>query len=338
MKKALVVAPGRGSYGRDSLGALKGQASSAVDAFDAWRSANGRPTVRDLDQRAKYDLKEHVAGEHASILTAGVSFADWEAIDRSRIEVVAVTGNSMGFYTALGISGALDLDATARLVDTMGGYQAQNVLGGQILYPLVGDEWCRDPALEALVADAVATTEHLYWSIRLGGQAVLGGTDDALAAATAKLPARTIGAHTFPLRLPLHSAFHTPVMTETAERAIADLADLPFRAPALPLVDGTGRVWRPRISDPSALLFYTLGPQVTEPFDFTAAVRVALREYAPDFVVLLGPGNPLGSIVAQILIAEGWSGVRSREDFMKRQETDPIVVAMRWPEQRRLVA
>jgi hypothetical protein len=48
-------------------------------------------------------------------------------------------------------------------------------------------------------------------------------------------------------------------MTETAERAIADLADLPFQAPALPLVDGTGRVWRPRISDPSALLFYTLG-------------------------------------------------------------------------------
>lgn len=338
MKRALVIAPGRGSYGRDSLGALKGQRSAAVDAFDAWRSAHGRPTVRDLDQRAKYDLKEHVAGEHASILTAGVSFADWEAIDRARIEVAAVTGNSMGFYTALGISGALDVDATARLVDTMGGYQEGNVLGGQILYPLVGDDWRPDPGLITVVADAVATTDHLYWSIRLGGQAVLGGTDEALAAATAKLPARTIGAHTFPLRLPLHSAFHTPVMTETAERAIADLADLPFRAPLVPLVDGTGRVWRPRISDPSALLFYTLGPQVTEPFDFTAAVRVGLREYAPDLVVLLGPGNPLGSIVAQILIAEGWSGLRSREDFMKRQETDPLVVAMRWPEQRRLVA
>jgi hypothetical protein len=67
----------------------------------------------------------------------------------------------------------------------MGGYQEQNVLGGQILYPLVGDDWRRDPALEAVVADAVATTDHLYWSIHLGGQAVLGGTDEALAAATA---------------------------------------------------------------------------------------------------------------------------------------------------------
>ncbi len=317
---------------------MKGQRSVAVDAFDAWRAAHDRPTVRDLDQRAKYDLKEHVAGEHASILTAAVSFADWEALDRSRIEVVAVAGNSMGFYTALGLSGALDVDATARLVDTMGGYQADNVLGGQILYPLVGDDWRPDPALRAIVEETVQSTDHLYWSIRLGGQAVLGGTNDALAAATIKLPARTIGAHTFPLRLPLHSAFHTPIMTETAERAIADLADLPFQAPRVPLVDGTGRVWRPRISDPSALLFYTLGPQVTEPFDLTAAVRVALREYAPDLVVLLGPGNPLGSIVAQILVAEGWSGIHSREDFMKRQETDPIVVAMRWPEQRRLVA
>src|SRR4029078_9264000 len=82
VKKALVVAPGRGSYGRDSLRGVNGHAVAGVDAFDAWRAANGRPTVRDLDQRAKYDLKEHVAGEHASILTPGVSFAGWEASDR----------------------------------------------------------------------------------------------------------------------------------------------------------------------------------------------------------------------------------------------------------------
>jgi [acyl-carrier-protein] S-malonyltransferase len=335
--RILVVAPGRGSYGRDSLGSLSGVVSPALDVFDAWRQSQSRPGVRELDALEKYELRRHVAGEHASILTAGASFADWEALDPAKCEVVAVTGNSMGFYTALGLSGALDLDAAARLVDTMGAYQQENVLGGQILYPLVGEDWQADPVLVARVEQAVSTIDHLWWSIHLGGQAVLGGTEEALREAHALLPALTIGAHTFPLRLPLHSAFHTPILTETSEKAILDLADLPFEPPRFPLVDGQGTVWRPRLSDPGALLFYTLGPQVTEPFDFTKAIRVALREYAPDRVVLLGPGNPLGSIVAQILIAEGWSGITSREAFMRRQETDPIVIAMRWPEQRRLV-
>jgi hypothetical protein len=63
---------------------------------------------------------------------------------------------------------------------------------------------------------------------------------------------------------------------------------------------------------------------VTEPFDFTAAVRVALREYAPDLVVLLGPGIPSARSSRRSSSRRAGRGFRSREDFMKRQETDPI--------------
>jgi hypothetical protein len=66
------------------------------------------------------------------------------------------------------------------------------------------------------------------------------------------------------------------------------------------------------------------------PYDFGLSVRVALREYAPERLVLPGPGNPLGSICAQILIAEGWRGIRSRPEFEAVQASDaPILLSLR---------
>ena len=74
---------------------------------------------------------------------------------------------------------------------------------------------------------------------------------------------------------------------------------------------------------------YTFGAQVTEPFDFTATVRVALREWAPEQLVLTGPGNTLGGVVGQILCAEGWGGVQRRADFGARQDSgSPLVTSM----------
>lgn len=336
-RRALLICPGRGSYGRDNLGCLAAVHSPALDVLDAYRAALGRPTVRELDAAPSYQARSHVAGENASILTAGVSLADLDQLDPERIRPVCVVGNSMGWYTALGAAGALSLPDTARLVETMGQAQKDNVIGGQILYPMVGEDWRSDPTRAGAVARALAEIPDLFWSIRLGGQAVLGGTDAALAAAMAALPAVTLGSTPFPMRLPLHSAFHTPLMTQTSVNALASLADLGFDAPRLPLVDGAGRVWRPRAADPDALRAYTLGEQVVAAFDLGLAIRVALREYAPELIVLAGPGSNLGGAIAQTLIAEGWAGIRSREDFLERQSNNPVLLSMGRPDQRALV-
>ena len=336
MKTALVVCPGRGSYGRDSLGSLAGMNSPSLDAFDALRAARGKPTVRELDAASAYSARLHVAGEHASILTAGASLADLDQLSPDKVRVVAVVGNSMGWYTALGYAGALSLTDCGRLVDTMGAYQEGNVIGGQLLYPLVDEDWRPDPAREAIVDEVVATIPGLYWSIRLGGQAVLGGDDAALERALVTLPIALLGGTSYPFRLPLHSAFHTPLLAGTSARARADLADLGWTAPRLPMIDGSGRIWRPRISDPAALADYTLGEQVMDTFDLREALRVGLREYAPDCVILPGPGSNLGGAIAQTLIRERWAGIGSRGEFLARQVSDPVVLALRRPEQRAL--
>jgi len=287
-----------------------------------------------MDSAEKFTSKLHVRGENASALTAGVSLADLDQIDRSAFEVVGVVGNSMGWYTALGYAGALPMESTVKLIETMGEYQTGNIVGGQIVYPCVADDWTIDQEKLNTVEAVVAKVPDLHWSIRLGGQAVLGGTEDALKAATAELPPVDLGSHSFPLRLPLHSAFHTPLMNATAERANDELADLPWAAPKVPLIDGLGRVFKPYSAQPSLIRDYTLGAQVTDTFDLTRALRTALRTVGPDVVILPGPGSNLGSAVAQSMILDGWAGIHDRDAFISRQNSDPILLSMRWPDQR----
>lgn len=334
MKRALVLCPGRGSYSRDTMGSLVHRDGPALQAAESCRARHGRRGIRELDAMERFSGRWHVAGEHASLLTAAVSLTDLEELDPERVRVVAVCGNSMGFYTALAYAGALSMDDGVELIETMAAYQAGNIIGGQLVWPLCDAEWRLDPSRVERLTEVIETTPELFWSIRLGGQAVLGGTGPALAAARAQLGEEVRGTHTYPLRLPLHSAFHTPLLRGASGRARTELSRLEWRRPALPLVDGSGRVWRPLHTDPAALADYTLGHQVTEAFDFTAMVRTALGDHGPDLVVLPGPGGGLGSAVAQVMIEMGWQGLRSRADFLARQAEDPVLISMARTEQR----
>lgn len=318
-RRTLVVCPGRGSYGRGSLGWLAGRGEGArevVAACDAARADAGRPTVSALDGEASFRASRHLAGEHASLLTFACSLADLADLrEAGDDELVAVTGNSMGWYTALVAAGALPLEHGIRLVETMGAYQSEGVVGGQLLWPITTADRRIDPEAVATVDAALAGVGGgAWWSIRLGSHAVVGGTEEALAAVAAALPTVDRGGRTFPVRLPKHAAFHTPLLEPTAVRARRDLADLPLRAPEVPLVDGRGGVWSPRWADPRGLFAYTLGHQVVATYDFVAAVQSAFAHACPDRVVLLGPGQGIRSAV-HVALREmnAWSGIVREE-------------------------
>jgi acyl transferase domain-containing protein len=330
--RALVVCTGRGSYGKSQLGGLPA-GDPIVAALDRLRVQRGRVSITALDRAPEYTPRLHVAGENASLLTFACTAVDLAAINRDRVDIVGVTGNSLGFYSALYASGALDLDGAAQLIETLGHYQVDNVVGGQLLYPLVDDDW-RPSAAYAASVDAALDHPGVYVSIRLGGTIVLGVNADGLAHARRVLPPIERGGMRYPSQLPLHSAFHTPLMTATGARARADLAGLPLRPPAITLIGGDGVIHRPWAS-PAALWTYTLGPQIVEPFDFARAIAAAVGELGPDVILLPGPGDSLGGPLAQILISRRWRGLRDRAGFLAMQSGDrPVVLAMSRPEQR----
>lgn len=343
-KRVLLVCPGRGSYDRSSLGWLKGRneaARAVIEACDRQRTRAGRVAVSALDAEPAYKTQSHVAGENASLLTFACSLADRFTLDADRHEVVGVVGNSMGWYTALAVSGALSLEDAALLVDTMGSYQENNVIGGQILYPLSDEDWVEQPSLREAVEQALSEATRrghvAEWSIHLGGFAVLGADSEGLKFLMSALPRQQRGERAFPLQLPLHSAFHTSLMEDTALRAGRELAGLRFRPPEIPLIDGRGVVFRPRTAEAEELRAYTLGHQVVRPYDFVTSVVTALHHCGPDRIVLLGPGNPLGGPVARILVQDGWRGMRTRAAFEAYNRENPLLLSFGVTLQRQLL-
>lgn len=330
----LVVCPGRGTYNAPELGTLaRHHAGDPLLArFDAIRAETGAATLSDLDGMARFDPALHTRGDVAAPLIHGIATLDAQAIDLDRCEVVAVTGNSMGWYTALGLAGALSPEHAFRVADAMGRHSQKHEVGGQLVLVLADDDWRVDPALATAVEAAVGVAGALP-SIRLGGMLVVAGAPTALDRLEANVPALPRP----PLRLAGNGPFHTPLMAASAAAARSDLPSAWFGQPRVPLIDGRGAIHRPFASDPAALWDWTFGAQITETYDFTRALAVGIREFAPKRIVLPGPGETLGGAIGQVLVALRWQGIASKADFMARQASDPILVAMARPEQRALV-
>jgi [acyl-carrier-protein] S-malonyltransferase len=340
-KRALVVCPGRGTYTKDTLGFLKHNANHVSDFIadlDQRRLALNEPAISALDSAEVFKPNVHTKGENASTLIYACAYADFMAINREKYDICAITGNSMGWYLTLAFAGALDQAGGFSLINTMGGMMKETIIGGQVIYPVVDENWQKSPAQMAAVEKVVALIRErpghdVYPSIYLGGYIVLGGNQAALNALLKELPK----IENYPFQLLNHAAFHTPLLQSTSRQAFSLLGDDLFHAPLVPMVDGRGQIWTPYSTDTKQLRQYTLGTQVVAPYDFTLAVSVGLKEFLPDVIILLGPGSSLGGAVGQILIELDWYGMKSKVDFTARQESAPLVLAMGRPEQRSMV-
>ncbi|MFQ3788468.1 ACP S-malonyltransferase [Halomonas sp. A29] len=336
-ERLLIVCPGRGTYNAAEWGTLNRLAGGRewLARFDALRDEAGMPTLTELDGETPFRQSLHGRGEHASALIYACAWADLLAIDRERYEVVAVTGNSMGWYIALAAAGALGPDEALHLIGTMGLRMQESLAGGQVIYPWVDEGWRPDWALRRELLALIESTHgregaELHLSIDLGGMLVFGGNETGLARLTELLPAR----ERFPLRLHQHAAFHTPLQEGVKRAARRELASLPLRAPEVPMIDGRGHVWTPWSTDPERLWNYTLGEQLVAPYDFTAAIRVGVREFAPDRIVIPGPGATLGGATAQALVQLGWKDLDDKAAFQRLQAEEPRLVCMGIAEQR----
>jgi malonyl CoA-acyl carrier protein transacylase len=340
---ALVVCPGRGTYGKAELGYLRrhhGGQGELIGTFDRLRSERGQPTLSELDGADRFSPALHTRGDIASPLIFAAAYADFLAIDAGRFEVAAVTGNSMGWYTALAVGGAVDAEHGFRIIDAMGENSQAGEPGGQVLLTLVDDDWRELPGLREQVLALAASIDardscRLLVSIELGGMIVFAGNEAGLAALLAEAPPTPARD---PLRLVNHGPFHTPLMAGSSERALAQLPSAWFGPPRVPMVDGRGQIWRPFASRPEAMHDYTFVAQILETYDFTRAIQVAVREHAPDRIILLGPGDTLGGAIAQALIAIEWRGLRSKADFQEMQADRPFLISMGREDQRALVA
>ena len=333
-ERVVVVFPGRGSYNATELGYLArhhADRPELIGALDAVVAKRGGTPPSELDAAEKFSPSTHLPGRNASNLIYACAQADFAAIDREQFEIVAVCGNSLGWYLALAAAGAVSREGGATIVDSMGDRMQREAPGGQLIYPLTDEAWRIDPERAALVERAVDETPDAYRSIALGGMAVLAGTDEAIRTLGECLPQVD---ERFPMKLARHGAFHTPLMDGISAEALGALEPSLFEQAELPMIDGRGHVWTPGLYDTADLHAYTFGHQIVRPYDFSASIAVAVKEFAPDRLILTGPGGSLGPPVAQALIALEWWDLASRANFAAMQKREPRVIAMGRDDQR----
>ena len=338
------MCPGRGSYNAaelNTLGRLPHEPlwRPLVAAADARCTAAGLSSISSLDAEPKLNKALHFEAAHASTLIYTLAAAEYAALRAEDAwEPIGFVGNSLGWYTAAHLAGCYSFEQGLDVVIGTGGYQRSvGAVGGQVVYPTLDDEWREgDGGLQRAVDAALVEASKVGFaslSIDLGGMAVLAADAPGMAALKAALPPISRSSVRFPMELPGHSAFHTPLMGPMAEHIRdAQAATPPFCAPQLPLVDGSGRVWRPG-SDregawmPAALREYTFGEQIVSPYRFGLSLEIALDEWEPDLIVLLGPGASLGGAIGQILSRKGWRGVASKAEFAGvQQSATPILL------------
>lgn len=341
-KRAVVICPGRGTYNKEELGYLAKYHANKQDmiaAIDSDRRTRNQITIAELDAADKYNMRQHSAGENASSLIYGCARGDFLDINQDEYDIVAITGNSMGWYIASALAGALSHENGAKLINTMGSMMTDGLVGGQAIYPIVDDNWQHCPIRTEQVQSAIKDiNQHpdceLYASIQLGGYMVFGGNEAALKMLSAQLPEIE---NRYPMRLFNHAAFHTPLMQEIALKGQLQLPISMFNAPEIPLVDGEGTIWQPHSTSVAQLYHYTLDTQVKEIYNFSKAIEVSLKEFAPEVLIITGPGATLGGAVAQTLIAHNWYGLSDKASFVERQKADPVILAMGLEAQRKIV-
>ena len=164
------------------------------------------------------------------------------------------------------------------------------------IYALTDADWQPDPVRRTSSAGcrarARARQTEVHRSLELGAFSILSGTGGGIGAGSAaELPAVEIGSRRFPFRPAMQEAWHIPLRAEAAARA----AETVLGGPDLV---GTERHARRRarrqvhavVDRPDRAGGSHHREQPTTTYDFARSLRVALREYAPDVILLPGPG------------------------------------------------
>ena len=333
MTRAAVAFPGRGSYGPPALGSLPA-GHPWVRRADELRAAAGQVPLSEVDRAERFDPSVHLRPTNGWPLVFLCSLLDAERIADDH-EVVVVVANSTGWYTALAASGALGFDDAFRLVQEMAAAAEAPLPGdsapAELIYPLTDEAWQPAQArIDDLIGALGAADGGAALAIDLGAFAVVAGTSDGIDAMAGRLPPVQVAERGYPLRLASADAWHTPHRAAAAEEAAARLGDLRWDRPNVTLVDGRGVRFTPWSTDPAELAEHSLRGQGATTYDFATSLRVALREYAPDVILLPGPGGSLGAACAQIVVAEGYHGMRSRSEFEAGQAgATPLLLSMR---------
>ncbi|WP_040473230.1 ACP S-malonyltransferase [Fructilactobacillus florum] len=270
---------------------FSGQGSQfAQMGMDLYRTnATYRATIDEAATALQVDLTEPTVWDdpaQVQVVILAMSYAIYRQLTTQLPAPVAAVGLSLGEYSALVASGALDFAAALRLVRDRSQYMA--TAGKQHPGKLAAVLKLNPQRVTELCDDYAGVYPANYNTAR---QTVIGGTSEAVTAIQPQLLAA--GAkRVVPLAVAVAS--HTPLMESASKALFKRLQAERFAAPAFPVISNTTN--RPFTVEQ---LPTTLASQLVKPTHFQQNLLQLVQDYHVDTVVELGPGTTLSKFAKQ---------------------------------------
>ena len=294
------------------------QASAAARAvYAAADEALGFPLSTLCFEGPESALRETVNTQPAIVATSlallaalqeavGATGANGGLALSSPIRPEFVAGHSVGEYTAVAASGALDVVDTLRLVRERGRLMHEE--GLRIPSGMAAVLGMDSETLTTICAEATEQARAALPAVDLaahpGAGRVVVANDNApgqivISGATAALDiamemARARGAKRV-VPLAVSGAFHSPVMAPAATGLAAAIAQAPIQAPAIPLISNITAA--PLTAAPA--LRDELAHQIAAPVQWTRTIEYLAGQGVETFVEI-GPGQVLSGLIKRI--------------------------------------
>jgi [acyl-carrier-protein] S-malonyltransferase len=268
---------------------LAKQYREAQAVFKEADAALGRPLSSLIENGPREELAL-TWNTQPAILTASV--AVFRALSsRAQLRPIAMAGHSLGEYSALVASGAMEFSDAVRIVEKRGQFMQEAVpVGEGAMYAVLGldtakvEEVCAEYSKGGKLA-AVANDN-------CPGQVVISGHADVLLKVAEALKAA--GAKRA-VKLEVSAPFHCSLMNPAAERLAGELAKIRFSTPIFPVIANADA----RRNTDSARIPELLRRQVFSPVLWQGCVK-ALAEMGAETFIEVGPGKVLGGLIKRI--------------------------------------
>ena len=245
------------------------------------------PATFDDDARRERE-QALIATENAQPAIGAVSLAHWNILRRLALKIDVLAGHSFGEIMALTAAGSLAQADALKVARRRGAAMreaSKNAAGAMTAVQAARS--VVEPLLRAWQFDVVIANDNS------AAQVVLSGRTEAVAAAEEALRARGFAA----TRLPVSTAFHSPLVAGAAQIFGESLEATTMNAPAIPVyANSTARRYP---TDP-AMMRRLLSQQLAQPVRFRETIEQMYEDGVRSFVEA-GPGSVLTGLVGQIL-------------------------------------
>ncbi|MCW8092013.1 ACP S-malonyltransferase [Alteromonas sp. ASW11-130] len=289
MTMTACVFPGQGSQSKGMLSDLAQAHSVVKDTFNQASEVLGYDLWATVQEDAEHKLDETQVTQPA-ILTASV--AVWRTINPDLSQFKFLAGHSLGEYSALVCSGAMEFEDAVKLVEMRGNYMQQAVPAGTgAMYAIIGLD---DDKIAQICQQIASETGNIISPVNFNspGQVVIAGEKSA--AELAGNACKEAGAkRALPLAVSVPS--HCDLMRPAAEKLEQALQTTEIKTPKIAVINNVDVVIE---TQPDAIK-NALVRQLYCPVQWTRTVKYMASNGVAKLLEV-GPGKVLTGLTKRI--------------------------------------